>query len=102
MHPVVEEKLEELRAICVRYRVRRLDLFGSAATGGFEPERSDLDFLVELAPRAPAEYADTYFDLMEELERLFGRRIDLVTTASVVNPVFWRNIEATREPLYAA
>ena len=38
---------DELRAVCRRFHVRRLDLFGSAARGDFDPQRSDVDFLVE-------------------------------------------------------
>lgn len=43
-------KLEEL---CRRFRVRRLELFGSAATERYSPENSDIDFLVEFATPAP-------------------------------------------------
>ena len=46
MIPIVEERVGELEQLCVRYRVLRLDLFGSAITGNYHGE-SDLDFLVE-------------------------------------------------------
>ena len=45
---------EELPALCRRFHVRRLDLFGSAARGDFDPESSDIDFLVEFDRAAPA------------------------------------------------
>ena len=44
MIPTVAEHSDELKPICLRYSVQRLDLFGSAATGGYHPEESDLDF----------------------------------------------------------
>ena len=53
MHPVVQNKLAALKDLCTRYRVERLDLFGSAAQDDFDPESSDLDFLVEFAPMSP-------------------------------------------------
>ena len=49
---------ENLQDTCRRFGVRRLDLFGSAATGGFDPARGDLDFLVVFEPRSPVDYAD--------------------------------------------
>ena len=50
MIPVIEERADELKRLCLHYGVRRLDLFGSAATGPYDPEESDLDFLVEFQP----------------------------------------------------
>ena len=92
---------EELAEICRRHRVRRLDLFGSATTGADREPESDLDFLVEF-DSPPGAYADTYFGLMEALERLFARRVDLVVASAVRNPYFRAELERTKKPLYAA
>ena len=92
---------EGLQDTCRRFGVRRLDLFGSAATGnGFDAERSDLDFLVAFEPRPPAEYAEAYFGLREALEALSGRSIDLLTEAALENPYLRRRVEAERRTLY--
>jgi uncharacterized protein len=91
----------DLPALCRRCNVQRLDLFGSAATGRFEPARSDLDFLVAFEPLAPGAYADAYFGLREGLEKLFGRDIDLVTQASLANPYFREQVETERRNLFA-
>ncbi len=61
MIPTVAEHSDELKPICLRYSVQRLDLFGSAATGDYHPEESDLDFVVEFQPTAFDSYADAYF-----------------------------------------
>jgi predicted nucleotidyltransferase len=98
----IESKRSELKALCRRNHVRRLTLFGSATRSDFDPEQSDLDFLVEFEDLPPASYADAYFGLLEELEGLFGRRVDLVTKPSVKNPYLLEGIEATRIELYAA
>jgi predicted nucleotidyltransferase len=66
--------------------VRWLDLLGSAARGDFEPERSDIDFIVEFDRRAPQHPFDAYFGLKEELEAMFGRKVDLVELRAVRNP----------------
>jgi len=94
---------EELQALCRRFHVRRLDVFGSAARGeDFEPARSDLDFLVEFQPLQPGGYVDAFFGLKEGLEELFGRPVDLISAAAIRNPYFRASVERTRAPLYAA
>ena len=90
----------EIAALCRRFRVRRLDLFGSAATGQAR-EDSDLDFLVEFEPMAEG-YADAYFGLLEALQGMFGRPVDLVVISAIRNPYFRRSVENSREMLYAA
>jgi len=80
--------------------VRRLDLFGSAAAGGFDPERSDVDLLVEFDPMFPGPYAAAYFSLLEGLEKLFGRRVDLVTEPALANPYLRRRVDAERRILF--
>jgi uncharacterized protein len=79
-----------------------LDLIGSAASGDFDPARSDLDFLVEFQQLQPGHHADAYFGLLHGLEDLFGRKVDLVMRGAVKNPWFARSIEACGELLYAA
>lgn len=96
------QALDALPALCRRFGVRRLDLFGSAATGRFDPARSDLDFLVLFEHLPPGAYADAFFGLREGLEALFGRPVDLVTGAALGNPHFRRRVEAERRALFPA
>ena len=102
MIPDVAERTGELERLCVRYGVRRLGLFGSAATESHLSEESDLDFLVEFQPTVLAAYADAYFGLLESLEQLFGRPIDLVVGPAIRNPYFLQSVERTRTPIYEA
>ncbi|MBI4081776.1 MAG: nucleotidyltransferase domain-containing protein [Candidatus Lambdaproteobacteria bacterium] len=102
MHPFVEEKLPQVIELCRRHHVARLELFGSAATGRFDPESSDIDFLLEYLPEAKRDYPDVYFDLKADLETLFRRPVDLVMINAIRNPYFRREIEQTRVRLYAA
>lgn len=103
----IEEKLPAIRELCRRHHVRRLSLFGSALREDFDHRlrRSDLDFLAEFEDGlSPADYADHYFSLEEELFTLFQRRrrIDLVTAKAVRNPYFKREVDAHREVIYDA
>lgn len=102
MIPAVAERTDELHQLCVRYRVLRLGLFGSAATASNFADASDLDFIVEFQPIPVAEYADAYFGLLESLQQLFGRPVDLVVESAIENPYFQESVEETRTPLYAA
>jgi predicted nucleotidyltransferase len=99
----IELHREELRALCCRFHVRRLDLFGSAARGDFDPERSDVDFLVEFdREHSEALSFNTYFNFKEALEALLGRSVDLVEPSAVRNPYLKASIEASREPVFEA
>jgi predicted nucleotidyltransferase len=91
-----------LEEICRQYRVKRLELFGSAAAGRDRSAESDLDFVVQFEPVPMGEYADTYFGLREALERLYGRQIDLVVESAIRNPYFRESVERTKTLLYAA
>jgi predicted nucleotidyltransferase len=98
----IARRSEELRALCRRFHVRRLDLFGSAARGDFDPERSDVDFLVEFDRAHPdALSLSTYFGLKEALEGLLGRPVDLVEPDAVRNPYLKASLESSREPIFA-
>jgi predicted nucleotidyltransferase len=91
---------EELRELCRRFHVRRLDLFGSAARCDFDPERSDFDFIVEFDRSASQHPFDAYFGLKEELEALFDRKVDLVELSAVRNPYLKASIDGSRESVF--
>lgn len=94
----------ELQALCRRFHVRRLEVFGSAARGNdFEPARSDIDFLVEFA--AEADDLARFVDFKEALEALLARRVDLIDRKAIKssrNYIRKRHILAGAEPVYDA
>lgn len=92
----------ELDLLCRRYHVRRLELFGSAISARFDPQTSDLDFLVEFGPLPSGQYANAYFGLFEDLESLFSRPVDLVVASAIRNPYFRQSIESTKALVYGA
>jgi len=89
-----------LEDLCRKFRVRRLNLFGSAATGTLDPARSDVDLLVEFEAMPPSAYAAAYFGLRAAAETLLGRPVDLVTEAALANPYLRRRIEGERRALF--
>jgi predicted nucleotidyltransferase len=101
MNSLIEENRQELERVCRMRRVSRIEVFGSGAGPAFDPERSDLDFLVSFQELGPGEYADAYFGLLEDLEALFGRPVDLVVDSAFQNPYFRQTVDSTRTLVYA-
>ena len=100
MHPNLAPHADAITALCQRLGVKRLELFGSAAAGAFEPGRSDYDFLIELDPLATGSRAQRIIDLAEALETVLGAPVDLVNPHYIRNPVFAAEVERTRTPVY--
>ncbi len=96
----ITEHRHEVVALCQRFGVRRLEVFGSATSGDFDQARSDIDFLVELEPRHDSSRFDAFFGLKEALEALLRRPVDLVDPSALDNPYFAAEVERTRVELY--
>lgn len=102
MSPLLEERTGEIGAACRRHSVRRLDVFGSILGGDFREGESDVDLLVEFAPMEPYARVKAYFALRDELEDMLGVTVDLVVRGAVKNAVIAREIDRTKQALYAA
>ena len=102
MGTAVDDKLKEITRLCEKHGVAELYLFGSAAEGGFEPGRSDYDFLVRFVPCPPLEHGEHYLRLLEDLQDLLQAQVDLVGMDSITNPYFQKVAMQTRRLLYAA
>jgi len=100
MDLITERYSKELTTLCATYGVKRLELFGSALHPDFNRDDSDLDFLIEFADVHPLGVFDRYFGLKEELERLFGRSVDLVEIQAIKNPYFRQAIEQNKILIY--
>jgi predicted nucleotidyltransferase len=87
--------------LCQKHGVRRLAVFGSAVTDEFDPDRSDVDFYLELLGDVENKF-DAYFGLKESLEEMLGRPVDLVMSKARQNPYFARSLDETAKDLYAA
>jgi len=99
----VENQLVAIRELCVKYNVKRLELFGSASGDNFTPKHSDIDFIVEFKPGVDlGPWLAHYFDFQHDLEELLGRKVDLVMLSALKNPFFIREVNKTRRLLYAA
>ena len=90
---------EALADLCRRYQVRELSLFGSAARGTMR-EDSDIDLLVEFEVGANVGLV-RFHQMQEDLEGLFGRRVDLVSKRGL-NPAIRDVVLSEARVLHAA
>jgi predicted nucleotidyltransferase len=99
----ITEHEEELYSLCRRFRVKRLDVFGSAlSTKTFDQYGSDIDFLVEFETMDAVRHAKSYFGLLQSLQDMFARNIDLIEIKAVKNPYLLDSINKNRSRIYAA
>jgi uncharacterized protein len=98
--PLSEANLREIAALCKRYSVQYLALFGSAAHGDFDPSRSDVDVKVQFRHVPNSATATHYFDLKQGLETVFGRPVDLVELNAMPESRLKRQIERTQVVIY--
>jgi len=98
----VEQHQSKIQALCRKFHVKRLEIFGSAARGTFDFTSSDIDFLVEFEELGWKGASNRYFGLLHALEDLLGCRIDLVERKGITSPIFLQVADRDCEPLYAA
>lgn len=85
--------------LCKQHKVKELYLFGSFVTDSFSDD-SDIDFLVDFEDIDVLDYFDNFMDFKEKLEKLFGRKVDLVENQAIRNPIFRRSIERQKQLIY--
>lgn len=100
MIDLIDQQREAVAAACRKFGVQRLEVFGSAVHGGFDPRRSDLDFIASFLPPLHPGVADRYFGLAETLEKIFSRPVDLLTESMLRNPVMREGVNRDRVSIY--
>ena len=96
----IENKIEKLLILCNKYKVNRIFVFGSIAKGTFNPQSSDIDLIVELEDLPPSEKGEILMKLWSELEDLFARKVDLLTSLNIKNPYLRKEIENSKFLIY--
>ncbi len=103
MLALLDHKSQEITAVCQRFGVRQLILFGSASRQeDFRPGTSDIDFLVEFERDTPVQTLQQYFELRTELSAVLGHPVDLVGMDTITNPYLLKSINKDKEVVYAA
>lgn len=97
---ILKERHADFIKICTSHQVEKIYAFGSSITDHFDPAKSDIDLLVELAIQDPIEYGETLLSLWNTLELFFNRKVDILTEESIQNPYLRKSIEATKKLIY--
>jgi len=100
MKESIKSKLTEFLALCKSHDVKNIYAFGSSVTGNFDEESSDIDLLIEIDSDDPIVRGENLMSIWDKLEEFFQRKVDLLTNASIKNPVLRRNIDNTKILIY--
>ncbi len=96
---VIEGKQESIAQLCAQHKVKSLAIFGSAVRNELTSD-SDIDLMVDIDSTDPFEYTDYYFNLLEQLQALFKRPVDLLESRAVRNPFLQGEIDRTKVIIY--
>ncbi|MBC7734975.1 MAG: nucleotidyltransferase domain-containing protein [Bacteriovorax sp.] len=88
-------------ALCREFGVEKLEVFGSAAVGSFDPASSDYDFIARFVARPGVSMARRFLGFNEALEALLERKVDLMTDHAIENPYLRAAVDASRKTVYA-
>lgn len=100
---LIEMNIDKIVALCKKYKVDKLWVFGSILTNRFNDD-SDVDLLVlfDKTKIALLDMADIFFDFIYELEDLFGRKVDLIVYSSIQNKYFKEEVDEKKQLLWSA
>ena len=96
---LIKQHKNKLIALCKKYKVIELYVFGSVLTDKFN-KQSDIDFLVKFGDVELYDYFDNYMEFKESLENLFKRKVDLLEVQTLKNPILRRSIDRNKVKIY--
>ena len=97
---LIKEKHTEFVELCRSHKVDKVYAFGSSITNHFDPITSDIDIVVTIDIKDPADRGDALLSFWDKLEELFKRKVDLLTEDSIRNPYLKANIDRTKKLIY--
>ena len=96
---LINNHIESLTALCNKYNVEKMYVFGSALNSNFNANR-DIDFLVKFKNIELSTYFENYMNFKENLKKLFGREVDLLEEQTLRNPILIKSINRSKELVY--
>ena len=96
---LIEMNMDRIIALCKKYKVAKLWVFGSILTDRFNDD-SDVDFSVIFNYKSIPDLFVTFFDFIDELETLLGRKVDLIDETAITNNYFRRKLDSTKQLIY--
>jgi predicted nucleotidyltransferase len=96
----IAQQPDDFKILCQTHNVKQLYAFGSSVSDSFDPQRSDIDLLVELDDLDPLDKGEKLISLWDKFENFFHRKVDLLTDSSIRNPYLKKNIDSTKVLIY--
>lgn len=96
----ISKGLHVFNSLCQKHSVKYLYAFGSSTNDNFNPDKSDIDLLVEIDDPDPIERGEKLISLWDTFEDFFHRKVDLLTDSSIHNPYLRKSIDATKILIY--
>jgi len=96
----INNRLQDFLLLCKTHNVKSIYAFGSSVTNQFDEQNSDFDFLIEVENEDPIQRGESLMELWDRFEELFHRKIDLLTSSSIKNPILRKNIDRTKVLIY--
>ncbi len=96
---LIEMNIDKIAALCRKYKVAKLWVFGSILTPRFN-DQSDVDFSVIFHYEQIHDLFITFFDFIDELQLLLGRKIDLIDETAIKNDYFRKELNSTKRLIY--
>lgn len=96
----IKVRPEEFTSLCKSHDVKFLYAFGSSIHENFKEDSSDIDLLIELDTEDPIQRGQNLIDLWDKFENFFQRKVDLLTSTSIKNPILKKNIDSTKILVY--
>ena len=93
--------MQRIIGLCLKHNIKTLAVFGSILTDRFN-DQNDVDLLVnfDTTDHEKWDYVTNYFDFQEALEKVFGRKVDLVVEKELKNKYFIANVNRTKQMIY--
>ncbi len=96
---LIEMNMDKIVALCRKYKVAKLWVFGSILSPRFN-DNSDVDFSVEFQYDKIDDMFVVFFDFIDELQALPGRKVDLVDETALKNSYFRKELVSTKALIY--
>ncbi|SHJ20546.1 hypothetical protein SAMN05444280_11359 [Tangfeifania diversioriginum] len=91
---------DDFITLCKNHQVKQIYAFGSSVSDEFDPEKSDIDLLVEIDEPDPISKGEKLLSLWDKLEDFFNRKVDLLTNLSIRNKILRESIDSTKVLIY--
>jgi predicted nucleotidyltransferase len=97
---LINKDKQAFNDLCKSHQVKYLFAFGSAVTGNFDFDKSDIDLIVEIDEPDPIKKGEKILSIWDKLESFFKRKVDLLTNPNIRNPYLKQSVDESKVLIY--